>query len=146
MNRPLQQLIEALRQELQQCGEMLAQLDEPSRPALTDPTGAAGSADALLAARETREFTRQQLAWAAQKPQAASIAELIPFLPPDHRPLIDALVEENEALWRRLYERLREDWTWLHRAREASRQSLDLISPLDAAAADSTQPHRVAAA
>ena len=150
MNRPLQQLIDALREELQQCGEMLAQLDEPARLISTNPSGPAASgqvqADALLAAREAREFSQQQLAWAAQKPQAASISELIPTLPQDHQPLVDALVEENEDLWRRLYERLRQDCGWLHRAREASRQSLELISLPHAAAADLTQPLGVVAA
>ena len=149
MNRPLQQLIEALREELQQCGEMLAHLDEPSRLISTSPPGGAGpvqpQADALLAAREAREFSRQQLAWAAQKPQAASIGELIPSLPEDHQPLVDALVEENEDLWRRLYERLRQDCRWLHRAHDASRQSLDLISSPDASA-DLTRLRHVVAA
>src|SRR5262245_15200324 len=108
MNRPLQQLIEALREELQQCGELLAQLDEPARPTSSGP--AVGTelgqlrADALLAAREAREFFRQQLAWAAQKPEAASVGELISSLPQDHQPLVDALVEENDDLWRRLYD------------------------------------------
>jgi len=149
MHRPLQQLIEALREELQQCGEMLAQLDEPARMASVNPTGAAWPgmprADALLAAREAREFSRQQMAWAAQKPQAVSLGELIPNLPQDHQPLVGALVQENEALWRRVYDRLQQDFCWLDRAREASRQSLDLISSPDSAAAESTQPRRVGA-
>jgi len=149
MNRPLQQLIDALREELQQCGELLAQLDEPAQLTSTDPAVGAGlgplRVDALLAAREAREFFRQQLAWAAQKPEAGSVGELISSLPQNHQPLVDALVEENEDLWRRLYERLRQDCGWLHRAREASRQSLDLISLPDAAA-DLTQPRRVVAA
>jgi hypothetical protein len=150
MNRPLQQLIDALREELQQCGELLAQLDEPARLASANSRGAdwpgQPRADALLAAREAREFSWQQLAWAAQKPQAASIGELIPSLPQDHQPLVGALVEENEALWRRVYLRLRQDFCWLDRARETSRQSLDLISPPDATTADLTRPPRISAA
>jgi len=146
MHRPLQQLIDALREELQQCGEMLAQLDEGPRLAPVNTPDAAWPgqprADALLAAREAREFFRQQLAWAAQKPHAVSLGELIPNLPQDHQPLVGALMEENEALWRRVYFRLRQDFCWLDRAREASRQSLDLISTPDAPAAD--QPIRAA--
>ena len=150
MNRPLQQLIEALREELQQCGEMLAQLDEPVRCASDNPSGAAWpgqpQADALLAAREAREFSCQQLAWATQKPQAASINELIPSLPQDHQPLIGALVEETEALWRRVYVRLRQDFCWLDRARASSRQCLDMISSPDAPVANLTQSSRASAA
>jgi hypothetical protein len=146
MHRPLQRLIDALREELQQCGEMLAQLDEPPRLTSVNPPVSAWpgqpQADALLAAREAREFSRQQLAWAAQKPHAVSIGELIPNLPQDHQPLIGALVEENEALWRRVYVRLRQDFCWLDRARQASRQSLDLISSPEAAAAE--PPRRAA--
>ena len=148
MNRPLQQLIEALREELQQCGGLLAQLEDAARLTFKDTPGATGPdplrADALLAARQARDFSRQQLAWAAQKPHAASVAELIPSLPQDHQPLVDALVEETEDLWRRLYERLRQDRSWLQRAREASRLSLDLISHPDAA--DLTHPLRTVAA
>lgn len=150
MNRPLQQLIEALREELQQCGEMLAQLDEPARCASGDPPSAVWpgqpQADALLAAREAREFSCQQLAWAAQKPQAVSINELIPSLPQDHQPLVGALVEETEALWCRVYVRLRQDFRWLDRARAASRQCLDLIASPEAAIAKITQPSRASAA
>ncbi|HEU0009987.1 MAG TPA: hypothetical protein VFT34_09250 [Verrucomicrobiae bacterium] len=150
MNRPLQQLIDALREELQQCGEMLAQLDEPARLASANSPGAdwpgQPRADALLAAREAREFSWQQLAWAAQKPQAVSIGELIPCLPRDHQPLVGALVEENESLWRRVYLRLHQDFCWLDRARRTSRQSLDLISSPDAATAGLTRPPRVSAA
>jgi hypothetical protein len=143
MHRPLQQLIDALREELQQCGEMLAQLDEWPRLASIHPPGAAWPGqprvDALLAARQAREFSWQQMAWAAQKPQAVSLGELIPNLPEDHQPLIGALMEENEALWRRVYVRLRQDFYWLERARAASRQSLDLISSPDATAVDPTR-------
>src|SRR6266540_1041778 len=117
MNRPLQQLIDALREELQQCGEMLAQLDEPARLASANSPGAdwpgQPRADALLTAREAREFSWQQLAWAAQKPQAVSIGELIPCL---------------------------------HRARRTSRKRLDLITSPDAATAGLTRPPRVSAA
>jgi len=148
MNRPLQQLIEALREELQQCGEMLAQLEDAARLTFKDTPGAARPVplrgDALLAARQAREFSRQQLAWAAQKPHAASIAELISSLPQDFQPMVDALVEETEDLWRRLYERLRQDRCWLQRARETSRLSLDLISHADGAG--QTQPLRIVAA
>lgn len=150
MNRPLQQLIDALREELQQCGEILAQLDEPVRFASSSATRAAWPgqlrADGLLAARDARAFSWQQLAWAAQKPQAVSINELIPSLPQDHQPLVGALVEETEALWRRVYARLHQDFRWLDRAREASRQCLDLISSPDTAAAGLSRPPRVSAA
>jgi hypothetical protein len=150
MNRPLQQLIDALREELQQCGEMLAQLDEPQELASANASGAAWPgqprADALLAAREAREFSWQQLAWAAHKPQADSIGELIPSLPQDHQPLVGALVEENEALWRRVYHRLHQDFCWLDRARQTSRQCLDLISSPDASTTDLTRPPRASAA
>ena len=132
MTRTLQHLIDALRQELQQHGELLARLDEAppvtrDSPAREDrPVESQGAA--LLASQRERERIQHQLAWATEQPDACSFDELIPALPPDYRPLLSALVEENESLRRRVGQRLREDLGWLDRARELSTRTLGAIS------------------
>ena len=132
MTRPLQQLIDALRQELQQHGELLARLDE-TPPARHSPAPDAGQpvesqAETLLAVQRQRERFQLQLAWAAEQPGACSFDELIPALPQNYRPLVSALVEENESLRRRVGQRLREDLCWLDRACELSTRTLGAIS------------------
>ena len=129
MIRPLQQLIDALRLELQQYGDLLAQFDE--LPSLTrryvqpdDGWDFEARAEALLLARQSRERWQLQLAWAAEKPDASSFEELIPVLPKNYRPLVTALVAENESLWRRIGDRLSGEFAWLDRARAISQQSL----------------------
>ena len=133
MTRPLQQLIDALRQELQQHGELLARLDEMPPVALHSPSPDAGrpvvsAAESLLSAQRERERLQLQVAWAAEQPEACSFEELIPVLPQDYRPLVSALVEENESLRRRVGERLREDLCWLDRACELSNRTLGAIA------------------
>jgi len=133
MTRPLQQLIDALRQELQQHGELLARLDEAPMPSCDSEELDAVRrmqllAETLLAAQRAREHCQHQMAWAAERPGACSFNELIPALPPAYRPLLSALVEENESLRRRVGERLREDLSWLDRACELSTRTLGAIS------------------
>jgi hypothetical protein len=142
MLRPLQQLIDALRQELQQQGELLARLEEMGPLALQLAGAEAGSpvqsqAADLLAAQQERERLQLQLAWAAGQPGACSFDELIPVLPPNYRPLLSALVEETDSLRCRVSLRLREDLCWLDRACEISHRTLGAIAfPAAAAAQD----------
>jgi hypothetical protein len=127
MTRPLQQLIDDLRDELLHCGELLAWLDAQPRLTAEGDLALALHASALLTAQQTRERSQLQLAWAAEKP-AASLDELIPVLPPAYQPLVGALVEENTSLWRRVGARLSDDLCWLGRARELSDNCLENFS------------------
>jgi hypothetical protein len=88
----------------------------------------ASQAETLLAAQRERERIQLQLAWAAEQPEACSFEELIPVLPQDYRPLVSALVEENESLRRRVGQRLRDDLGWLDRACELSGRTLGVIA------------------
>lgn len=133
MKRPLQQLIDALRRELEQHGEVLALLDEipvvgcdpeHSKVVLAVET----QTRTLLAAQRERERLQFQLAWAAEQPGACSFEELIPVLPPAYRPLLTALVEENESLRCRVGKRLRDNLCWLDRACDVSSRTLGVIS------------------
>src|SRR5271170_6733309 len=102
----LQHLIEALREELKQYGEMLALLDRQHQFIMVraaedvfqtvSPIQAQGSA--IQGARAHREKCARDLALVLEQPDAAAFAVLIPLVPPDYRPLIKALVDENNEL------------------------------------------------
>src|SRR5262245_11948232 len=133
MTRPLEQLIDVLRRELQQHGELLAGLDELP-PFARDRASSEvrdyikAQAEKLLATQHERERIQLQLSWAAEQPGACSFDELIPVLPQAYRPLVTALVQETESLRQRVGQRLREDLGWLDRACEVSTRTLGAIS------------------
>lgn len=116
MTSTLQRLIDALRDELQQYGEVLGWLDSRVRLA-SDACSSAGvtlqaQAESLLALRARRDTLQQQLAWACQRPDAGTPSELLPLVAEEVRPLLRALFEENDSLRRQLGERLRQDHPW----------------------------------
>jgi len=109
MTATLEQVIEALRNELQQYGEMLALLEaqhvavsqRASGSVLTSISAIEAQASAIQDARRIRESHQRQLAWALGRPDGASFEELFPLLPGEYRPLLSALVQEiNQLLGR----------------------------------------------
>jgi hypothetical protein len=140
MIRPLQQLIDALRDELLHCGELLAWLDTQPRLTADGGLALAPHAHALLAAQQLRERSQVQLAWAAEQPDASSLGELLPILPPAYQPLVGALIEEITSLWHRVGARLSDDLCWLGRAREISGDFLENFPDLRAMTAEANHP------
>ena len=110
MTATLEQVIEALRNELQQYGEMLALLEaqhaavarRESGSVLTSVTGIEAQSGAIQDARRTRETHQRQLAWALGRPDSITFQELLPLLPDDYRPLVSALVLEINQLLARV--------------------------------------------
>jgi hypothetical protein len=109
MTATLEQVIEALRNELQQYGEMLALLEaqqqavsqRESALVLTSVPAIEAQGSAIQAARRTRETHQRQLAWALGRPDSITFLELLPLLPDEYRPLVGALVQEiNQLLGR----------------------------------------------
>ena len=123
----LQNLIAALREELHEYGEMLARLDEQQELVMKR------EADGILAsvstiqdqsaviqrAREIRETRQNELAQHLGL-EGTEFAKILPQLPEDYRPLVNALVQENNALLTRIQHRARQNHLLL-------RQSLDLM-------------------
>lgn len=140
MLRPLQQLIDALRDELLHCGELLAWLDCQPRLAADGDLSLAPHALALLAAQQVRERSQLRLAWAAEQPDASSLVELLPVLPRAYQPLVGALIEENTSLWHRVGARLSEDLGWLGRACEVSGDFLANFPDVPALMSDANHP------
>ena len=135
MNEPLQNLIEALREELKQYGEMLALLDHQQelvmqrrRDELLPSVAAINTqAEAIQAARQEREQRHRRLGELLELGEGASFAELRKHLPPEYRPLVDALVQENKELLGRVQKRARQNHLLLSRVVELMQRMICTI-------------------
>jgi flagellar biosynthesis/type III secretory pathway chaperone len=135
MNEELQALINALRDELQQYGEMLALLDQQQdfvlRRAADDllvtVSGVNSQGTAIQMARRQRETCRRRVATALGLPEGAGFAEILPKLPEDYRPLLQALVEENNELLVRVQQRARQNHLLLSRSLELMQRFLSSL-------------------
>jgi len=131
----IQKLIAALREELQQYGEMLARLDEQQQLVMRRAAQAAletvpliQSQSAILTqARETRFSAMKQLCSQLQMPESATFKELVPQLPNDYRPLVSALVEENNELLQRIHQRARQNHVLLTRTVESMQHVINSL-------------------
>lgn len=137
MTDPLETLIAALRDELQQYGEMLALLDREqelvvSRASteLFDAVGAIQNQAAVIQqARARRDGCRSALAEALGEPLEMPFQQLIPRLPADYQPLIDALVRENNQLLVRVQQRARQNHLLLSRSLELMQRFISSLLP-----------------
>src|SRR5687767_13057218 len=102
----LQDLVQALRHELQQYGEMLARLDQQqefvmgrlSDELLHSLSDIQSQCTAIQNARENREQRQSELARDFGLGADAKLGDVLPYLPKDYRPLIQALLDENNEL------------------------------------------------
>jgi hypothetical protein len=109
----LNDLIEALRGELRQYGEMLARLDDAAAYNELDTAEAAPAWARLLQEQEgsiklalcRREHTQRQLARYWSLPEEAELPDIIPLLPRTHQLLVTALMDENKAMLARVQQR-----------------------------------------
>jgi hypothetical protein len=137
MNEPFKSLIDDLRQELQQYGEMLARLDQQQesimRRAADEVLASANSIQeqgaAILKARSAREETQQEVARHLRQSEGSTLAQLTLNMPPDYRPLMRALVEENKALLVRVQKRARQNHLLLSRSLTLMQELLHTVFP-----------------
>jgi flagellar FlgN protein len=130
-------LIESLRNELQQYGEMLALLEAQQEfvsrpdpiPVLNSVAALEAQSAAIHAARSSREQFQRQLAWAAGLPEGQRFEDLLPLLPGDYRPLVDALVQEINQLLERVRERARLNLEQLRQGLELMQRFLAALFP-----------------
>jgi flagellar biosynthesis/type III secretory pathway chaperone len=137
MIESIQLLIDALRDELQNYGEMLALLDRQQEDLVARAAAevfqsislikAQGSA--IHQARARREECLRQVAEDLGRPRDASFASLIPVLPVDYQPLLRALVEENNELLQRVRRRARQNHLMLRRSVELMQELLKMLLP-----------------
>ncbi len=137
MKEQLQSLIEALRAELQQYGEMLARLNDQQELVVQR------AADALLqsvadiqeqsaiihTARDYRAICQREVNEALGLPGDSNFAQMIPLLPVDYRPLVAALVQENNELLFRVHQRTRQNHVLLSRSVELMSRLISTLFP-----------------
>lgn len=137
MNDALQQLIEALRSELQEYGELLALLDQQQEQVCVRATdellptvmNLQEQGTVMQGARRQREECRTAVARTVGLRDEAPFAELLPRLPASLRPLVQALVEENNDLLRRVQHRARQNHILLSRSVELMQSLIGSLVP-----------------
>jgi flagellar biosynthesis/type III secretory pathway chaperone len=137
MKELLSNLIEGLREELKQYGEMLALLDQQQQLVMqrqvaelpNNVNSVNAQAGVIAAARQEREQRQRHLARLLALPETAGFTVLIPLLPPDYRPLVDALVRENNELLIRVQQRARTNHLLLSHCVELMQQLINSIFP-----------------
>lgn len=136
MKELLSNLIEALREELKQYGEMLALLDQQQqlvmqRQVAVLPENVAtvnAQAGVIAAARQEREQRQLHLARSLGLDEN-SVVKIMPQIPADYQPLVGALVDENNSLLGRVQQRARQNHLLLSHAVELMAQLLNSILP-----------------
>lgn len=137
MKDSLKNLVEALREELKEYGEMLALLDQQQEMVMHRrtqdllPCVAATNtqAETIAAARREREQHQRHLNLQFGLPENAAFALLIPQLPSEYQPLVQALVQENNQLLVRVQQRARQNHLLLTRAVELMQRFLSSLFP-----------------
>lgn len=137
MNQLLSNLIESLREELKQYGELLAQLDHQqqlvmqrqAQDLLHIVSGINAQADTVQAARREREQHQRHVARHLKLGETAVFTEMLPLLPPHYRPLLQALVQENNELLVRVQQRARQNQLLLSHAVELMQRFINAILP-----------------
>jgi flagellar biosynthesis/type III secretory pathway chaperone len=137
MNELLQHLIEALREELKEYGEMLALLDQQQqmvmhrRPQdlLQCVAATNAQAETIAAARREREQRQRRICLQLELAEDAPFAVLVLQLPPEYRPLVQALVQENNELLVRIQQRARQNHLLLSRIVELMQRFLGTLFP-----------------
>ena len=137
MNELLQNLIESLREELKEYGEMLALLDHQqhavmqrqTQDLLQCVTAINSQADTIAAARREREQHQRHVSLQLGLAEDATFAAVSPCLPSEYRPLVQALVQENNDLLVRIHHRARQNHLLLTRIVELMQRFLTSLFP-----------------
>ena len=137
MNAELDRLIETLREELTQYGELLALLEQQqdlivsrSAEGLLENLGAINAQIPIVAgARKKRDQLRKELSIALGQSATNSFRQLMSHVPNDYRPLLEALVEEINDLLFRSQQRLRQNHMLLRRSLDLMQQMIFSLFP-----------------
>jgi flagellar biosynthesis/type III secretory pathway chaperone len=133
----LKKLIEALRDELKNYGEMLVVLERQQEYLVTHAANEVShsinqvQAQGMVVqqAREHREQCRRAVAKAAGQEADTCFTDLIPLMPPDYQPLLKALVDENNELLFRVRRQARQNHLMLKRSVDLMQKVLNSLCP-----------------
>jgi hypothetical protein len=137
MNELLQNLIEALREELKEYGEMLALLEQQqemvthrhTQDLLQCAATINVQAEAIAAARREREQRQREVAREMRLAADASFTDVVPKLPSQFQGLVKALVQENNQLLARIQQRARQNHLLLTRIVELMQRFIGSLFP-----------------
>lgn len=137
MNEALEKLIQALREELQQYGEMLARLDQQqehvtrraSEDLLQSTSEIEVHSQTMKQARQARVDCQAEVARELGLESDATFAQIVPKLPGQYRPLVVALVQENNESLGRIHQRSRQNHILLCRSLEMMGRLLGNLMP-----------------
>ena len=126
MNEKLDRLVDALRHELQQYGEMLALFERQQEHLMKRNADEVMSSAALINAqggaiqdaRRDRVERLQELAESLSVPPDGTLGTLLPALPASRRPQVQALMDENNRLLGRIQVRARQNHLMLSHSLE----------------------------
>ena len=133
----LGQLIEALRQELQQYGEILALLEQQQQAVVSraaDDVVQAALAiplqlEAIGTARQNRTQLQAELGQHLKLAAPVTFSVLVPALPEKYRGAVGALVNENNQLLVRVQQRARQNHILLSRSLELMQEFIAALVP-----------------
>src|SRR5579885_344406 len=122
----LHDLIDSLREELKEYGEMLALLEQQQALVMRRQTqdllvctqDIAVQVDNITAARREREQRRRNVARLFGLAEDTPFGQIVAHLPGEYRPLVQALVQENNELLLRIRRRARQNHLLLSRVVE----------------------------
>lgn len=137
MTIELETLIESLRAELKEYGELLALLDQQQEfialRAADDILKTVGlihqQGAKIHDARAHREVCRRELATQLGLPDGATFGRINARLPQDYRGLVQALVDENNQLLQRVQKRAGQNHLLLSRSLELMQRFLATLVP-----------------
>jgi flagellar biosynthesis/type III secretory pathway chaperone len=133
----LPKLLESLRKELGEYGEMLSLLNHQREHVLSrngtevlqSVTAIQQQAENIKTARSTRETCQQQIASSLNRPKDAAMTSLLPLLPENQRFALAALVRENNDLMTRLQQRARQNHLLLSRSLDLMQRFINTLMP-----------------
>ncbi len=137
MTQKIENLVNALRKELEQYGEMLALLEHQQQQIVARCADEVyqsiapikAQAACIQQARAHRQECSGELAVSLGRTKETTFAELNPLLPAECRPLVVALVEENNELLVRVRQRVRQNHLLLSRSIELMQGLINSLFP-----------------
>ncbi len=139
-NDDINRLIESLREEMTQYGELLALMQEQQeliinrqpQELLANLNEVNGQMEKIAVARQAREQARLSLATQLGGTQETTFTEMTSQLPEAYRPLLEALVEEINALLQNVHKWLRQNHLLLKRSLDLMQDILQNVFPAQA--------------
>jgi len=137
MNEFIERLIRALRDEMQQYGEMLALLEQQQQLVIQRASAALlenlaainAQASVIQVARRQREEVQSQLCTSLLLPSSSTFQVLLVAVPEPHRELIKALVDEINGCLRRVHKQARQNHLLLRCSVEMMQRFMAMLFP-----------------